>query len=88
MAHVHARSMEKRPPVLFNDLGQPVGPTMEVVLEFNHLLGTLAKDSTFAPLNFVSWRYMPLKDKIWEYVQVILHIYYIIFHYNMLKSIL
>ena len=68
LAQIHARTMDKRPPVLFNDLGQPVGPTKEVVLEFSHLLGTLAKDLAFAPLNYVSWRYMPLKDKIWDYV--------------------
>ena len=71
MAHVHARTMDKRPPVIFNGLGQPVGPTKEVVADFSHLLGTLAKDSAFAPLNYETWKHMPLKEKIWEYVQVI-----------------
>ncbi|XP_056689379.1 uncharacterized protein [Spinacia oleracea] len=69
LVKVHARTMDERPYLILNKFGQPVGPTDEIVEEFTRFLGTLAKDSELAPLNFVNWPSLPTHDKIWDYVQ-------------------
>ncbi|KAJ8433394.1 LOW QUALITY PROTEIN: hypothetical protein Cgig2_028994 [Carnegiea gigantea] len=53
---VHARKMEDRVVVLFNDKGQPIGPTNKAVNEFSKFLGTIAHDYTWAPLIYTNWR--------------------------------
>ena len=49
---VHARTTEERQVIVLNSLGQPVGPTKEIVQEFKFFLRTVARDSELAPLNF------------------------------------
>ncbi|KAJ8427009.1 hypothetical protein Cgig2_004211 [Carnegiea gigantea] len=65
---VHARKMEDRVVVLFNDKGQPIGPTDKVVNEFSKFLGTIAHDYTWAPLIYTNWSKVPHKDEMWGYV--------------------
>ncbi|KAJ8426257.1 LOW QUALITY PROTEIN: hypothetical protein Cgig2_030551 [Carnegiea gigantea] len=65
---VHARKMEDRVVVLFNDKGQPIGPTDKVVNEFSKFLGTIAHDYTWAPLIDTNWSKVPHKDEMWGYV--------------------
>uniref|UniRef100_A0A803MJS2 Uncharacterized protein n=3 Tax=Chenopodium quinoa TaxID=63459 RepID=A0A803MJS2_CHEQI len=66
---VHARSREERPVIVLNSLGQPVGPTKEIVQEFKFFLGTVARDSELAPLNYRNFPSLPTLDKILDYVQ-------------------
>ncbi|XP_021766060.1 uncharacterized protein LOC110730554 isoform X3 [Chenopodium quinoa] len=67
---VHARSREERPVIVLNSLGQPVGPTKEIVQEFKFFLGTGARDSELAPLNYRNFPSLPTLDKILDYVQI------------------
>ncbi|KAJ8426874.1 hypothetical protein Cgig2_033795 [Carnegiea gigantea] len=60
--------MEDRVVVLFNDKGQPIGPTDKVVNEFSKFLGTIAHDHTWAPLIYTNWSEVPHKDEMWGYV--------------------
>ncbi|KNA04032.1 hypothetical protein SOVF_203470, partial [Spinacia oleracea] len=55
--------------LILNKFGQPVGPDDETVEEFTRFLGTVAKNSELAPLNFINWPSLPTHDNIWEYVQ-------------------
>uniref|UniRef100_A0A803MPE0 Uncharacterized protein n=1 Tax=Chenopodium quinoa TaxID=63459 RepID=A0A803MPE0_CHEQI len=66
---VHARTREERPVIVLNSLGQPVGPTKEIVQEFKFFLGTVARDSELAPLNYRNFPSLPTLDKILDYVQ-------------------
>ena len=70
MTAVHARSEENRKPIFLNDLNQPIGPDDKTLSEFNSFLGTLARNSTLAPLTVINWQKMPTKEALWEYVQV------------------
>lgn len=72
MAEVHKRKFEDRPPIILNVYGQPIGPTKEACRELSRFLGTVAKDSMLAPLNYCEWSKFPsrLKEKIWAYVLV------------------
>ncbi|XP_021719567.1 protein PFC0760c-like isoform X2 [Chenopodium quinoa] len=42
----------------------------EIVQEFKQFLGTVARDSELAPLNYINFPSLPTLDKMWEYVQV------------------
>ncbi|XP_021773732.1 uncharacterized protein LOC110737709 [Chenopodium quinoa] len=66
---VHARTTEERQVIVLNSLGQPVGPTKEIVQEYKFFLGTMARDSELAPLNYFNFPSLPTLDKIWNYVQ-------------------
>ncbi|CAH9122579.1 unnamed protein product, partial [Cuscuta epithymum] len=70
MAAVHNRKFDERPIVVLNEAGQPIGPTPALVREFSRFLGTMARDSKLAPLNYVTWHKVPKNklDKMWNYV--------------------
>lgn len=71
--HVHTRPLDKRKTIILNELGQPIGPITEqddTVAEFARFLGTMARDYSSAPLTYKSWRKVPNKEKMWEYVLV------------------
>lgn len=70
LAKAHAHTLEERSVIILNTYGQPIGPTQQVVREYSHFLGTLARNPKFAPLNYCDWPSIPTHDKIWEYVQV------------------
>ncbi|CAH9078836.1 unnamed protein product [Cuscuta europaea] len=48
--------------------GQPIGPTPAVIREFSRFLGTMARDSKLAPLNYVTWHKVPQTklDNMWN----------------------
>ncbi|XP_021744089.1 uncharacterized protein LOC110710143 isoform X1 [Chenopodium quinoa] len=66
---VHARTRDEREVIILNSLGQPVGPTREIVQEFKQFLGIVARDSELAPLNYINFPSLPTLHKMWEYVQ-------------------
>uniref|UniRef100_A0A803MAX2 Uncharacterized protein n=1 Tax=Chenopodium quinoa TaxID=63459 RepID=A0A803MAX2_CHEQI len=66
---VHTRTREERPVIVLNSLDQPVGPTKEIVQEFKFFLGTVARDSELAPVNYRNFPSLPTLDKILDYVQ-------------------
>ncbi|XP_021728356.1 uncharacterized protein LOC110695433 isoform X2 [Chenopodium quinoa] len=66
---VHARTRDEREVIILNSLGQPIGPTREIVQGFKQFLGTVARDSELAPLNYINFPSLPTLDKMWEYVQ-------------------
>ncbi|CAH9095149.1 unnamed protein product [Cuscuta epithymum] len=70
MAEVHNRKIEERPIIILNEVGQPIGPTPDLVREFSRFLGTVARDSELTPLNYVTWHNVPQHnlDNIWDYV--------------------
>ncbi|XP_021743923.1 uncharacterized protein LOC110709974 [Chenopodium quinoa] len=41
----------------------------KTVNTFTRFLGTLARNSSLAPLNKISWHYVPGKEQIWSYVK-------------------
>ncbi|KAL2921864.1 Fanconi anemia group M protein [Bienertia sinuspersici] len=55
LLNVHARTSEERKLVVLNSFGQPVGPTKEIIKEFRGFLGTIARNSKLAPLNYCDW---------------------------------
>ncbi|KAH7654254.1 putative transposase Ptta/En/Spm plant protein [Dioscorea alata] len=69
MKAVHARSEENRKAIFLNELNQPIGPDDKTLSEFSSFLGTLARNSTLAPITVTNWRKMPTKESLWEYVQ-------------------
>uniref|UniRef100_A0A803MSE8 Uncharacterized protein n=1 Tax=Chenopodium quinoa TaxID=63459 RepID=A0A803MSE8_CHEQI len=62
------RTREERPAIILNTFGQPVGPTKEIVREFKLFLGTVARDSELAPLNYINFTSLPTLQEIWDYV--------------------
>ncbi|KAL2939006.1 Sodium/potassium/calcium exchanger 2 [Bienertia sinuspersici] len=72
---LHMRSFEIREAIIFNEFGQPIGPvTLEkdTVGGFSQFLGNIAGDyGTVLVLN-ITWKLVPNKDKMWEYVLKIL----------------
>jgi hypothetical protein len=70
---VHTRKVDEREVIICNEFGQPVGPVTkekDIVGKFSRFLGTIARNHTYAPLIHTSWKKVPHKDKIWEYVLV------------------
>ncbi|KAL2924440.1 Prolyl 3 4-dihydroxylase OGFOD1 [Bienertia sinuspersici] len=65
---IHARTLEERTPIILNCYGQPIGPTRKDVKDLSRFLGTIARTTEFAPLNYVNWPSVPTHDQIWEYV--------------------
>ncbi|KAL2922119.1 Palmitoleoyl-protein carboxylesterase NOTUM [Bienertia sinuspersici] len=66
--YIHARTLEERTPIILNCYGQPIGPTPKDVKDLSRFLGTIARTTEFAPLNYVDWLSVPTHDQIWEYV--------------------
>ncbi|OIT27987.1 hypothetical protein A4A49_65002, partial [Nicotiana attenuata] len=67
MPRVHGRSERKL--VVLSDLNQPIGPTDEIVKELGSFLGTLARNSTFCPLNIHNWKKLNTKEDMWTYIK-------------------
>ncbi|KAL2925272.1 Transcription factor MYB3R-2, partial [Bienertia sinuspersici] len=65
---IHARTTEERTPIILNCYGQPIRPTPKDVQELSQFLGTVARNTELAPLNYVDWPSLPTHDQIWEYV--------------------
>ncbi|GKA94998.1 transposase, Ptta/En/Spm [Tanacetum coccineum] len=71
MHAIHVRMSDARENINCNEYGQPVGPVTEekdTVGKFSRFLGTIARTYSYAPLTCSSWRKVPHKDKMWEYV--------------------
>ncbi|XP_027912731.1 uncharacterized protein LOC114188556 [Vigna unguiculata] len=69
---IHGRSMQDRPEVVLDADGEPIGPIDKIVTDLSYFLGTIARNSTFCPLVYTSFKAL-LKDKdnkahIWTYV--------------------
>ncbi|CAI8602667.1 unnamed protein product [Vicia faba] len=66
---IHARTLEERVEVTFNEDFQPIGPSEKVVSDLSLFLGTLARNSTFCPLRYTNWSGMPddNKNRFWRY---------------------
>ncbi|KAF1862498.1 hypothetical protein Lal_00024454 [Lupinus albus] len=60
----HARSLEDRIEIIFNEFGVPIGPDQRTVIQFSNFLGTITRSSDLCPLKVV-----PDKDLIWTYVK-------------------
>ena len=56
---IHARSIEEWEEITLNDDGQPIGPSEKIVKDLSFFLGTMARNSTFCPLTYTSWKAMP-----------------------------
>ncbi|KAH9609797.1 hypothetical protein KSS87_016180 [Heliosperma pusillum] len=70
---VHMRPYKKRKAIFLNEFDQPIGPITEkedTVSEFSLFLGTIARDYGYAPFVYNTWRKVPNKEKMWEYVLV------------------
>ncbi|XP_048496400.1 uncharacterized protein LOC125495661 [Beta vulgaris subsp. vulgaris] len=71
MHAVHIHPFEKREAIILNEFGQPIGsitPEKDTISEFSRFLGTIARDYGNAPVTCKSWRKVPGKDKLWEYI--------------------
>ncbi|XP_020262066.1 glutamic acid-rich protein-like isoform X2 [Asparagus officinalis] len=68
---VHARSVHDRHVIFLNECGQPIGPSDKACSELSSFLGTLGRNSSFAPLDKENWHKVEEKDKekIWDYVK-------------------
>ncbi|XP_027933320.1 uncharacterized protein LOC114188858 [Vigna unguiculata] len=69
---IHGRSMQDRPEVVLDADGEPIGLIDKIVTDLSYFLGTIARNSTFCPLIYTSFKAL-LKDKdnkahIWTYV--------------------
>ncbi|KAL2897181.1 hypothetical protein RDABS01_038964 [Bienertia sinuspersici] len=60
---IHARTLEERTPIILNCYGQPIGPTPKDVKDLSRFLGTIARTTEFAPLNYVDWPSVPHMTK-------------------------
>ncbi|XP_060211759.1 uncharacterized protein LOC132639324 [Lycium barbarum] len=67
MQSVHGRSERKL--IVLNKYNQPVGPTPAVVAELGSFLGTLARNSTFCPVNVLDWRKLKTHKDMWSYTK-------------------
>ncbi|KAL2896013.1 1-aminocyclopropane-1-carboxylate deaminase [Bienertia sinuspersici] len=65
---IPARTLEERTPIILNCYEEPIGPTRKDVKDLSRFLGTIARTTEFAPLNYVYWPSVPTHDQIWEYV--------------------
>ncbi|XP_060210623.1 uncharacterized protein LOC132637571 [Lycium barbarum] len=67
MQNVHGRSERKL--IVLNKHNQPVGPTQAIVAELGSFLGTLARNSTFCPVNVSNWRKLKTHKDMWKYTK-------------------
>lgn len=77
---IHARTMEEREEVTLNEDAQPIGPTDRAVSNLSLFLGTLARNSTFCPLIYTSWKAMPDEniERVWNYTKVCVYVFNIL----------
>ncbi|CAA0831260.1 Unknown protein, partial [Striga hermonthica] len=66
---VNSWNLNERRPIFLNEKRKPVGPDKGTLTKFSQFYGSLARDYVFAPLNFLDWRHVSDKDKLWEYVK-------------------
>ncbi|XP_060194990.1 uncharacterized protein LOC132624190 [Lycium barbarum] len=67
MLSVHGRTECKL--IVLNKYNQPVGPTPAVVAVLGSFLGTLARKSTFCPVNVLDWRKLKTHKDMWSYTK-------------------
>ena len=67
---VHEWTLDDRKPIILNEMGIPIGPDKKTLDKFSRFLGTLARNSSLAPLNKINWHKVSDKDNIWEFVKV------------------
>ncbi|GAB4833278.1 hypothetical protein Ancab_039946 [Ancistrocladus abbreviatus] len=67
---IHARTLDMRTPIILNEKNQPIGPDDGSLRRFSSFLGTLARDSSFCPLDKPTWRQIndEKKSRLWKYV--------------------
>lgn len=66
MDHVHTRKEKKE--IKLNDKFQPISDTDKTLSELSLFLGTTVRD--FVSLTCVSWKEVPDKGLLWQYVKV------------------
>lgn len=73
--NIHARTLEEREEVTFNDDGQPIGPTNKAVSNLSLFLGTLARKATFCPLTYTNWTNVPDRNikRIWAFTKACIY---------------
>ncbi|MCD7458439.1 hypothetical protein HAX54_038242 [Datura stramonium] len=64
---VHGRTERKL--TMLNKYNQPIGPTVATVQEWSSFLSTLARNSTFCPLNVKDWMKVDIKNDMWKYIK-------------------
>jgi hypothetical protein len=69
---VHARDPEERKVITFDDMGEPIGPTNEAVAEFSSFIGTIARNATYCPLIYTTFKAFTADEKkaMWKFVNV------------------
>ncbi|KAH0635868.1 hypothetical protein KY289_035783 [Solanum tuberosum] len=67
MLYVHGRHDHKL--IVLNKVGQPVGPSNDVVIELSNFLGTLARNATLCPLDIENWKLFDTKQDLWDYTK-------------------
>ncbi|KAJ8446480.1 hypothetical protein Cgig2_028447 [Carnegiea gigantea] len=72
LSDVHARTLEDRVPIFFNEHGQPIGPIEKAYDEFSKFLGTIAHEHSWVPLIYTNWHKVLDKDKMWDIMEMIL----------------
>ncbi|KAL2893950.1 50S ribosomal protein L13, partial [Bienertia sinuspersici] len=61
---IHARTLEERTPIIPNCYGQPIGPMRKDLKDLSRFLGTIARTTEFAPLNYEKFM-IPLEGRSW-----------------------
>ncbi|XP_049414598.1 uncharacterized protein LOC125877309 [Solanum stenotomum] len=67
MLSIHGRHDRKL--IVLNKVGQPVGPSNDVVKELSSFLGTLARNATLCPLDIENWKLLDTKQDLWDYTK-------------------
>lgn len=67
---VHEWTLDERKPIILNDMGKPIRPDKKTLDKFSRFLGTLARNSSLAPLNKLNWHQVVDKENIWSFVKV------------------
>ncbi|KAK2368034.1 hypothetical protein QL285_081266 [Trifolium repens] len=67
---VHARDPEERKVITLDDMGEPIGPTNEAVAEFSSFIGTVARNATYCPLIYTTFKAFTTDEKkaMWKFV--------------------
>ncbi|KAL6558346.1 hypothetical protein OROMI_018696 [Orobanche minor] len=66
---VHEWTLDECKTIIISEIGKAIGPDKKKLDKFSSFLGTLARKSSLAPLNKISWHYVGDKDNIWNYVK-------------------
>ncbi|KAG5607973.1 hypothetical protein H5410_029465, partial [Solanum commersonii] len=67
MLAVHGRHDRKL--IVLNKAGQPVGPSNDVVIQLSSFLGTLGRNATLCPLDIENWKFLDIKQDLWDYTK-------------------